>query len=123
VLHLAAHSTFSGLVLSLDGNAWSVGYDTFAAMIERSFRPRLVVLNMCDSHALSHVLRGLVEALITWPGQTDDDRCQTFAGQLYKALALGDTVAQAHAHSCAALTDCLPHAPLLTGTGHSTVLF
>lgn len=123
VLHLAAHSAFSGLVLSLDGVAWSVGYDAFAAMIERSFRPQLVVLNRCDSHALSHLLRGLVEALITWPGQTNDDSCRAFAGQLYKALGFGDTVAQAHANSCAALEDQLPHAPLLTGTGHGTALF
>jgi len=122
VLHLAAHSAFSGLILSLDDIAWSIGHDAFATMIERSFRPRLVVLNLCDSHALSHVLRRLVEALITWPGQTDDARCRTFTGQLYKALALGDTVAQAHANSCAAL-DGLPHAPLLTGTGHGAVLF
>lgn len=89
VLHLAAHSAFSGLFLSLDGNAWSVGYDAFAAIIEQSFRPKLVVLNICDSHDLSRTLRGLVNALITWPGQTDDGRCRTFAGQLYKALASG----------------------------------
>ena len=92
-------------------------------MIERSSRPQLVVLNMCDSHALSHLLRGLIEALITWPGQTNDDSCRAFAGQLYKALGFGDTVAQAHANSCAALEDQLPHAPLLTGTGHGTALF
>ena len=122
VLHLAAHSAFSGLVLSLDGVAW-VGRVRRVRSDDRAVVVQLVVLNRCDSHALSHLLRGLVEALITWPGQTNDDSCRAFAGQLYKALGFGDTVAQAHANSCAALEGRLPHAPLLTGTGHGTALF
>jgi hypothetical protein len=53
VLHIAAHSSFGGISLSLDGLPLSVGYEAFTATVKRSFRPRLVVMNLCGSHALS----------------------------------------------------------------------
>jgi hypothetical protein len=89
VLHIAAHSAFGGLFLSLNGSARCVGYEAVAAIIERSFRPRLIVLCACGSHKPSRSLTKLVGALITWPALIDDDLCRLFAGQLYLSLAHG----------------------------------
>jgi hypothetical protein len=124
VLHIAAHSAFGGLFLSLNGSARCVEYDAFTAIIERSFRPRLIVLCACGSHEPSRSLTKLVGALITWPTTIDDDLCQLFAGQLYRSLAHRRTITAAHADACAALDSHPGHDhPVLDGTACTDVLF
>ncbi len=124
VLHIAAHSAFGGLFLSLNGSARCVGYEAFAATIERSSRPRLIVLCACGSHEPSRSLTKLVGALIAWPAIIDDDLSELFASQLYRSLARGQTIATAHADACAAL-DSHPvhHHPVLDGTACTGALF
>ena len=117
ILHVAAHSSFGGIFLSLDGSPLSVGYEAFTATIKRSFRPRLIVMNLCGSHALSGSLTRLVHSLITWPNGVDDNQSQVFASQLYHSLATGRTVGQAYNDSCAIMLERWPglDPPALTG--------
>jgi hypothetical protein len=123
VLHVAAHSSFGGISLSLDGSPLSVSYEAFIATIKRSFRPRLVVMSVCGSHALSGGLTGLVESLITWPDVVDDNQSRVFARQLYHALAAGRTVGQAYDDSFTIL-ERWPglYPPVLTGD-HALAIF
>ena len=124
VLHVAAHGGFGGLFLSLDGSPLSVGYGGFAETIKRSFRPRLVVLNLCGSYPLSGPLAELVGSVISWPGAVDDEQSRAFAGQLYKALANGRTIGQALTSDCLAVFEQWPglDRPVLDGDA-TTLLF
>ncbi|MBV9011071.1 MAG: helix-turn-helix domain-containing protein [Pseudonocardiales bacterium] len=123
VLHVAAHSSFGGISLSLDGSPLSIGYEAFIATIKRSFRPRLVVMNVCGSHALSGDLTSLVPSVITWPDVVDDNQSRVFASQLYQALATERTVSQAYHDSCTIL-ERWPglRCPVLTGN-HAGAIF
>jgi hypothetical protein len=124
VLHIAAHSAFGGLFLSLNGSARCVGYEAFAATIERSFRPRLIVLCACGAYEPSRSLTKLIGALITWPAIINDDLSELFAGQLYWSLARRRTIATAHADACAALGSHSVHGhPMLEGTACTGALF
>jgi len=108
VLHVAAHGGFGGLFLSMDGSPLSVGYDGFADAIKRSFRPRLVVLNLCGSYPLSGPLVELVGSVVSWPAAVDDEQSRAFAAQLYKALANGRTIDQALTNDCLAVFEQWP---------------
>lgn len=102
---------------------WSVGREAFVATIKRSFRPRLVVMNLCGSHALPDGLASLIQSLITWPDAVDDNQSRVFAGQLYHALAIGRTVGHAYDDSYAIL-ERWPGLglPVLTGN-HAVAIF
>lgn len=124
VLHVSAHSSFGGIFLSLDGLPLSVGGEAFIATIKRSFRPRLVVMSLCGSHALSGGLTSLVQSLITWPDVVDDNQSRVFSSQLYHALSTGRTVGQAYDDSCAIILERWPGLchPVLTGN-HADAIF
>lgn len=122
--HTDRHVSVAGLSpLSLDGPPLSVGGEAFIATIKRSFRPRLVVMNLCNAHALSGGLTSLVHSLITWPDVIDDNQSRVFSRQLYHALATGRTVGQAYDDSCVIL-ERWPglYPPVLTGN-HADAIF
>ncbi|HSV66519.1 MAG TPA: hypothetical protein VLJ59_11510 [Mycobacteriales bacterium] len=96
VLHLAAHSSFGGVVLLLAGDSLYVPVETLAkAVVRARIPPRLVVANFCDSACLAGYLAQAVEVVIAWPGVVDDEQSRLFAGLFYGLLASGRPVREA----------------------------
>ncbi|MFC7221047.1 CHAT domain-containing protein [Streptomyces polyrhachis] len=113
ILHIAAHSSFSGVHLSQDGNDLCIGYEDLCREIARvRFPPRLVILNICDSLGLAAEMSRSVGAVIGWPGTLNDPQAQVFAQHLYRSLARHRSVADSCKDAEAALSgphpDCAP---------------
>lgn len=118
VFHLTAHSSFGGVVLSMDGQAISVCHETFVRTITRSILPpRLIVLSVCASVPIAQLLAEAIESVIAWPDLLDDDQARDFARCLYQQLACGRTVADAFEVASDTTTERWPglSAPILYG--------
>jgi hypothetical protein len=94
VLHLAAHTAFGAIHLSLDGDPVALlPDDVHAAIRAATWRPALVVLNCCDSDRLARSLAvpaggsAPAAAVIGWRGTVYEDQAPVFARVLYRSLA------------------------------------
>jgi len=120
VMHIAAHSRFGGIMLSLDGEVLSVGMAAFQATVLRGRPPpRLVVLNLCGSAGSARAVAAAATSTATvgWPGPVDDDQARTFARLLYPALATNATIAAALRETGPTLTERWPGMDLPRGFG------
>lgn len=90
VLHLCAHRGPGGLALSLDGQPHIVAPDDLADALERARRaPRCAVLSFCSSIDIAARLARRIPAVITWPGQVEDEQAACYANQLYRHIIAG----------------------------------
>jgi hypothetical protein len=70
-----------------------VTHDAFRASLMRyRVRPRLLVLNVCDSSPLAELLTPDIETVVAWPGAVDDKQARVFAHHLYRPLASGGLI-------------------------------
>jgi hypothetical protein len=74
----------------------------------RRRKPRLIVLNTCDSAAYARKLTTQADTAIGMDGVIDDRAAVGFAQRLYRALAAGDSVAAAFAQGRAAVEQLSP---------------
>ena len=73
-----------------------VGVKAFtAAFAGRTVPPRLVVINTCHSRPFAEALSSHVGCAISIDGWIDDRAAVAFSDALYRALAAGDSVAEA----------------------------
>jgi hypothetical protein len=97
VLHVCAHSDFSGVYFPLEGASSVVAYATVWETIIAARRPpRLVVLNLCQWPEATHGPdTTAVETLICWPALVDDEQARSFSRLLHGGLAMHRTITAA----------------------------
>jgi hypothetical protein len=106
VLHFSGHGAGDqGLYFqSEDGNAERVGAEGLAQVMQAAGASVvLVVLNACYSEVQAQVLVAHVPCVIGMSSAIGDKAAIVYAASLYRALAFGRSVANAHAQGLAAL--------------------
>src|SRR5262249_48869259 len=122
ILHVAAHNASSGVALILDQHGISIGWDQFAdTVLGVPAAPKLIVLNVCESVPLGKRLASTDVPVLSWPGSVSDEQARQLTKLLYRQLATGSTIGQAHRETCDTMSPLWPglHPPLLHGA-HDT---
>lgn len=99
VLHLAAHAGFGGIAFAVGGRTRWIDQDDVAKAITNAPAPLLTVLNICTSTRLASALNPWCPTVLYWPESIDDDQASHFSNAFYRSLAIGKTIAAAHASS------------------------
>lgn len=115
VLHFSGHGAGEqGLCFQTDdGRAASVTAEALAQVMEATGGSvRFVVLNACYSEVQARALITHVPCVIGMPAAIGDTAAITYAASLYRALAFGKSVANAHRQGLAALALQAPQGEL-----------
>lgn len=106
IVHVAFHSVASAIALTRHiGRTGWVSYSAVARTISRTPAPQLLVLNGCSGCDVARNLSTWAQAVIYWPGVTDDQQAIDYATSLYRGLTQGDTLQQAHEAAKLVLND------------------
>lgn len=109
VLHLCAHRGPGGLALSLDERPHFVTPDDVAAALERArHAPRCAILSFCSSIEIAARLARRIPAVITWPGQVEDEQATCYVGQLYRHVVAGVRLPDAVTEAGRVVATCWP---------------
>lgn len=119
IVHIAAHNASSGLALTFEQHGSSIGWDQLAdTILDTPTAPKLIVLNVCASVPLGKRLASDGVPVLSWPTAVTDEQARQMTTLLYRQLATGSTIGQAHSEACATLSPRWPglNQPLLHGT-------
>lgn len=109
IVHFSGHGTAGSIVLDnqtiKDVGGQAVQAATLARILKTApERPKLLVLNACESAAEAQKLTGAVDTVIAMTAVVPDSTAYSYARRLYGALFAGLTIAQAHEQACAVVS-------------------
>ncbi|MBK8457832.1 MAG: CHAT domain-containing protein [Phyllobacteriaceae bacterium] len=108
IVHFSGHSGPTDLSLdnqSLEGPDFeSLPYSLLAkAITSTDIRPKVIVLNSCDSLSALQSLKGKIDVLIGMTTSISDVAASVFAPQFYAALASGQSIQSAYSQAVVAV--------------------
>lgn len=103
IVHFSGHGDRSSLLFEgTDGRPQALADDQLALLLQVARKPiRLVVFNACLSAEQAALATDYVEAAIGMEEPINDDTAKTFAGQLYRSLADGNSIGKAFSQASA----------------------
>jgi hypothetical protein len=109
VVHFSGHGGEGAIILDnetiRDVGGQTVEARTLARILKTaSRRPRLLVLNACESAADAEALTEAVDTVIAMTAVVPDSTAYSYSRRLYAALFAGLSIARAHEQACAVLS-------------------
>lgn len=109
ILHISGHGQPDGALVMADQDGRPVGFAAASVVSLIAQRaPKLVVLTACYSRELARALRRHVPCVVGSTGEVAADAAFLFSAVFYDALAVGESVEQAHARAQAAVIGRFP---------------